>query len=155
MVRQRECWIDCWKGILIFLVVLGHVVGMLYHYTTGCSQLLMENIYKGIYLFHMPAFFFLAGYVSERRKQGECQSLRTATVRDLVEKKARRLLVPYVFWGVVSVVVFLALNGLVAGARAGATTGYYSDSMFNFRLVAAVCIVATRWRMAAWRGIPV
>lgn len=44
-------WIDACKGIGILLVVLGHV--------TDSGGLLNRSIY----LFHMPLFFFLSGYL--------------------------------------------------------------------------------------------
>lgn len=64
---KRENWIDSWKGILIFLVVLGHVVGMLCHYTHGETSKFMSLCYKWIYLFHMPAFFVVVGVTTGLR----------------------------------------------------------------------------------------
>lgn len=53
----RESWIDVLKGIGIILVVIGHTS--------------MENpLVKWIYVFHMPLFFALSGYMFGRgRKQ--------------------------------------------------------------------------------------
>lgn len=47
---KRYAWIDCVKGIGIFLVVLGHIY---------------KDNYVGqwIYSFHMPLFFMLSGYL--------------------------------------------------------------------------------------------
>ena len=49
-VSERYTWIDCIKGIGIFLVVLGHIY---------------KDNYIGlwIYSFHMPLFFMLSGYL--------------------------------------------------------------------------------------------
>ena len=54
---MRESWIDVLKGIGIILVVIGHTS--------------MENpLVKWIYVFHMPLFFALSGYMFGRgRKQ--------------------------------------------------------------------------------------
>ncbi|MEI3166670.1 MAG: acyltransferase family protein [Lachnospiraceae bacterium] len=49
MSTNRRSDIDIAKGFALFLVVLGHVVTM--HHT----------IFRWIYAFHMPAFFFLSG----------------------------------------------------------------------------------------------
>ena len=49
MSMNRRSDIDIAKGFALFLVVLGHVVTM--HHT----------IFRWIYAFHMPAFFFLSG----------------------------------------------------------------------------------------------
>ena len=49
-MNGRIRWVDIAKGIGIFLVVLGH-----------CQ--ITENVLTLITTFHMPLFFFLAGYV--------------------------------------------------------------------------------------------
>lgn len=54
MVVERNRSIDAIKGILIFLVVVGHIL----------LGTLDENIFRYvIYFFHMPAFFFVSGYL--------------------------------------------------------------------------------------------
>lgn len=63
----RIGWVDSWKGLLILLVVFGHVVGMLVHYSSGVAQSVMAVAYKEVYLFHMPAFFLLVGMVDRLR----------------------------------------------------------------------------------------
>lgn len=52
--------IDNLKGLLIFLVVFGH---SLESYKT--EHVLLNSIYIFIYLFHMPAFVFISGYLSK------------------------------------------------------------------------------------------
>lgn len=56
-VPQRSSYWDNQKGILIFLVVLGH-------FTMAYEAL--RSITGGIYLFHMPAFLFISGYFSSK-----------------------------------------------------------------------------------------
>lgn len=61
MVRDDK--IDRIKGILIFLVVFGHLM---------VAALFVENqymldIHYYIYAFHMPAFILISGYLSKRR----------------------------------------------------------------------------------------
>ena len=46
---MRIGWIDSWRGILIFLVVIGHVVGMSYHFVNIEDQRVLSLIYKFIY----------------------------------------------------------------------------------------------------------
>jgi fucose 4-O-acetylase-like acetyltransferase len=67
--RQRNCYLDNAKGILIFLVVLGHVIHVVKFGGSAGKNLepsLFSNIYTVVYLgictFHMPAFVFIAGY---------------------------------------------------------------------------------------------
>lgn len=68
---QRERWIDVYRGIGITLVVWGHVYG-------GYS-------FDVIFLFHMPLFFFISGYLF--------QPVRDAHV--YCRRKAAQLLIPY------------------------------------------------------------
>ena len=52
----RDNRFDVLKGILIFLVVLGHLLG---EYKNNSLILI---VWRCIYLFHMPAFIFISGY---------------------------------------------------------------------------------------------
>jgi fucose 4-O-acetylase-like acetyltransferase len=60
----RNCYLDNAKGILIFLVVFGHVIQGLLESFHGrdLESFSFASVYSGIYLFHMPAFVFIAGY---------------------------------------------------------------------------------------------
>lgn len=57
-VKNRIPFWDNMKGILIFLVVYGH---LLENMTSPAAAFL----YKGIYLFHMPLFVFCSGYLAK------------------------------------------------------------------------------------------
>ena len=76
--RNRELWIDQWKGLLILLVVVGHVVGGWAHLATEPALSFFEGIYRVIYLSHMPAFFAVAGC---------CWHSRTDSLRTFAWKK--------------------------------------------------------------------
>ena len=54
-MRERKYWIDYLKAIAIYLVILGHLPDEL-------------HIKWGIYLFHMPLFFIISGYLYKPRK---------------------------------------------------------------------------------------
>lgn len=54
---KREPYWDVVKGILIVLVVLGHVV----QFAVG-GNFWGNALFKGIYLFHMPLFVMVSGY---------------------------------------------------------------------------------------------
>ncbi len=73
-------WIFIAKGIGIILVVIGH-------YTPTDYPIYWKNIKEVIYTFHMPLFFILSGYLYCEAKQ---------TYKQLVVKKTKRLLLPYV-----------------------------------------------------------
>ncbi len=75
MSRNRRSDIDIAKGFALFLVVLGHVVTM--HHT----------IFRWIYAFHMPVFFFLSGMTFRPEKYTSCL--------DYIKKRGRSLILPY------------------------------------------------------------
>jgi fucose 4-O-acetylase-like acetyltransferase len=84
--RPRDPWLDNTKAVLITLVVVGHVLGRGLEQRMGAAHAL----YVFIYLFHMPAFVFLAGHL------GGAGPLTERGARKLVE----RLLAPYVVFTV-------------------------------------------------------
>ncbi|WP_348717374.1 acyltransferase [uncultured Alistipes sp.] len=56
--RERQGWIDAMRGFAIFLVVVGHI-----------EMFMLEPVEESvlvriIYLFHIPLFFFISGYLS-------------------------------------------------------------------------------------------
>ena len=123
---MREVWIDSWKGLLIFLVVLGHVAGAVVHLTSGAASTVSALIYKWIYLFHMPAFFFLYGYVRVIRTGG------SSPFSEFLKRKFRRLVVPYFFWGIVSAIAYFVLGDLFLGRLSEVNDGDYNGMMaFN------------------------
>lgn len=74
--KERIYWIDVAKGYGILLVILGHLNTNLIKYE--------------LYTFHIPLFFFLAGYVFHPEKY---------TFKELLKKKLRTLILPYFFMG--------------------------------------------------------
>lgn len=73
---ERIVWIDIAKGIGIILVVLGHV-----NYVSDIDY----NIIRVVYMFHMPLFFFLSGYLYKKNTD----------IKGLVKNKFQQLMVPY------------------------------------------------------------
>ncbi|MEH1830237.1 MAG: acyltransferase family protein [Nostoc sp.] len=69
-MSQRIEWIDCWKGLAIITVVVGHIVN------PGS---------KYIFWFHMPLFFFISGYLYSKKTDYSA----------FFKKKFFHLLVPY------------------------------------------------------------
>lgn len=62
-MNQRSIYLDNLKGTLITLVVVGHMTGPLVH-----QSIIFKSAYFYIYLFHVPAFAFLSGYLSSHKK---------------------------------------------------------------------------------------
>lgn len=53
MENKRLAWVDWMKALLILLVVIGHT----------CLYSQESFLTPFIYLFHIPAFFFVSGYL--------------------------------------------------------------------------------------------
>ena len=120
MEKERINWIDAYKGVLILLVVAGHAIGAASHLMAegSTSRLVFEQAYKFIYLFHMPAFFFIAGVTFK--------PAGTQSFASFIGQKSRRLLIPYIVFGLFSALVFiLASSAFDAAVGTHATDSYY------------------------------
>ena len=60
IAKKRDPYFDNLKGILIFLVVAGHCLNICRESDPYCNYL-----FHLIYAFHMPLFFYIAGYFSK------------------------------------------------------------------------------------------
>lgn len=79
---MRLLYLDSMKGILIFLVILGHAIQF-------TSQEYEDNfMFKFIYSFHMPLFLMISGYLTYRKKHDN----------RMIAKRARQCLVPFIIW---------------------------------------------------------
>lgn len=79
--KHRDLSLDFMKGILIYLVIVGHVIAK--YAEPGWA-------YTVIHTFHMPLFFFISGFLVP-------PSLNQ-TFRDFAVKKYRRILRPALCW---------------------------------------------------------
>lgn len=95
--NNRNTQIDNIKGLLILLAVLGHIVEPL----TG-PQPYLYQFYAFIYIFHMPAFLFLSGYLS---KGGESFN---------AGKIVNQLIVPFLVFNCIYEILYYAQNGEVS-----------------------------------------
>lgn len=75
---ERDTTLDSMKGVAIIAMVIGHL------------SFFMRDL---IYSFHMPLFFITAGYVYKHRP-----------IKDALFKDARRLLLPYLIIGMVTLI---------------------------------------------------
>lgn len=82
MMKNRIYYLDALKGILIILVVLGHVI----QFTNPNYQ--HDFLFRFIYSFHMPLFFAISGYLMYKGKF-EIQLFR---------KSIFQLLLPFITW---------------------------------------------------------
>lgn len=93
-VANRLLWIDIYKGIAITLVVLGHLS-------------IPGKLYTWIYLFHMYAFFFIAGTTYHYRETRSWWAYLCSSVK--------RLYVPYLCYGAIWNLI-LVIRGVHSGA---------------------------------------
>ncbi|UHA71869.1 acyltransferase family protein [Paenibacillus sp. 481] len=126
--QQRDYLIDNCKGLLMFLVVLGHGLEYLRK-----EYELAEMMYVFIYLFHMPVFVFISGYLSKNIEKGRNNAVKN-------------LLVPFLFFNVIWNFLQLA-SGWFTGVGKGVATIqlfsfftpgwalWYLFSMFLWRLL--------------------
>lgn len=86
---QRIQYVDLFRSVGIILMVMGHVG--------------FGNIFdKFIHSFHMPMFFFISGYMFRKNKY---------PLKNYFLKKVKSLLIPYIFWGLISFVAWTAFKG--------------------------------------------
>lgn len=86
--KQRVAWIDFSKVICIYLVVLGHALS--YSVTNECY---LRNF---IYLFHLPVFFFISGYLYHSTEKN--------FYLDLLQN-IKSLVVPYIFLNAIALIL--------------------------------------------------
>jgi fucose 4-O-acetylase-like acetyltransferase len=100
----RIGWIDAARGIGILLVVLGHTLGGLIDSLAGADAPALRWLFLGIYTFHMPLFFLLAGLlVAQRLEKGTGRFLRGLLPT---------IVWPYLLWSVVQLGVIFAIGSL-------------------------------------------
>lgn len=89
VANEHYEWIDATKGLGILLVIAGHTFS--------------GYLYNVIYLFHMPMFFLISGYLH-----------KIENIPIFFKRKISRLIKPYVFYlSVFTLLIFLKeyLNG--------------------------------------------
>jgi fucose 4-O-acetylase-like acetyltransferase len=90
MTKERLQWLDIAKGIGILLVVVGHM-GSYFDFSHA------NMLVQAIYLFHMPLFFILSGYVFKPDADWA-----------FIKARVKSLLVPYfAYLGIIFVVLQL------------------------------------------------
>ena len=81
-VKKRIMWLDAIKGYAIFMVMLSHILPY-------------NDILGFLYSGYMPLFFISSGFTDK----GDLTSM-------YLVKKTKRLLIPYIFYGIIGVLLF-------------------------------------------------
>jgi fucose 4-O-acetylase-like acetyltransferase len=102
---DRNASVDVMRGIAIILVVLGHATrgAMALPGDSGAALRFLDWF---IYCFHMPAFFYLAGYFTGF-------SLRNRPVADFARSRVGAVLRPYVVWSLIYFVASQVVGRLI------------------------------------------
>lgn len=75
---KRDFLFDNIRGILIILVVFGHLI------RPETSNVYTDSIYTFIYFFHMPVFIFISGYFSKNLQKSHDNAIKTFLIPFLV-----------------------------------------------------------------------
>jgi fucose 4-O-acetylase-like acetyltransferase len=116
-VKRLE-WLDAAKGFAIIMVVVGHVSALPW-------------LVSAIFIWHMPFFFFVAGYTFRPNTD----------LRAHLKDKARRLLIPYAVY-----LMLFSLPDLVFAVKSG-TPLAFGNFLFT-RLMGGRLVYA--WLVAVW-----
>lgn len=115
--KKRNYMIDNIKVLLIFSVVFGHVI----EYYIKDSNLL-KGIYIFIYIFHMPLFIFISGYLSKNTNKSRRGAFKN-------------LLIPYIFFNMVwYTVVYIGTKDFMFSFIYPGWTLWYLISLFFWRV---------------------
>lgn len=95
---SRDLSFDFIKGVLIILVVVGHVIQGLYG--IDVPDVWENPLFNVIYTFHMPLFIFISGYFFYHSLKSPLSSL--------IKKKFLRLIVPSFVWSSLIFIIWWA-----------------------------------------------
>lgn len=102
MDKKRIEYVDIFRGIGIILMILGHIgyIGIFDKIIRHVGFNVSADIV--VHAFHMPMFFVVSGFFYSRPVK-LCGG-------GYIKKKARTLLVPYIVFGIISYIIWLAIN---------------------------------------------
>ncbi|CAM3682941.1 acyltransferase family protein [Nocardiopsis rhodophaea] len=126
---KRDALLDNAKFLLILLVVIGHVIEP----TTDTRE--ANTVYFWIYLFHMPAFALISGYLS-RSFDGSARR---------IDRLLTTVAAPYlIFWGIYAVQSLTAERGLPDGPLEPLWLTWFLAALFVWRLTVPL------WKRLRW-----
>ena len=96
LTSRRWKEIDCLYAIGFILVLIGHSHPSDWSSFEGS---VLRRVVLFVYTFHMPLFFFVAGFLFQNS-----DSLKKRGYRKWIADKALRLLTPYFFWSLIALV---------------------------------------------------
>jgi fucose 4-O-acetylase-like acetyltransferase len=91
---QRIAWVDNLKFLGIFAIYLGHLLGHLGR-AAGYA-------YPFVFIYHVPLFFFVSGFFAFKDNN--------LTYMSYVIKKVKQLLIPYLFFSILSIIILTLMD---------------------------------------------
>ncbi|MFH0753766.1 MAG: acyltransferase family protein [Candidatus Omnitrophota bacterium] len=101
-MQPKNVVLDIVKGMAILLVVAGHVIQR--SMVVEGQDYFLNPLFKCIYMFHMPVFFFISGFLM-------AQSLKKRSLAEILKLRAGGLLVPFLSWGLLGMGTVFVLSG--------------------------------------------
>ncbi|WP_343212712.1 nodulation factor fucose acetyltransferase NolL [Bradyrhizobium yuanmingense] len=133
--NDRDLTLDFAKGVLILLVIVGHLIQYILYQDEGFWE---SPCFKWIYMFHMPLFMAISGYLG-------CRALLGKSFAQAVGDRAMQLLLPMLFWG-----ALLETAKLAVLPRAPDASGYFLPFLYDvagtywFVWAALVCFLLVK-----------
>ncbi len=93
---KRFRWIDCLKGLAIFLVILGHSIER-YQNAVG-ENIILGQIDNFIYGFHMMLFFMISGYIYGMKEEKLKENGQSEGFWKFTKNKLIDLGIPYIIF---------------------------------------------------------
>lgn len=133
MKKERDSLLDVLKGVLIYLVVLGHVIQYF-----GVVQNFFDNtLFKFIYSFHMPLFAMISGYLLY-------YSLSHHSYKSVLFSRVKTLCIPIIVWGTI-----INIYGMILCTWFD--IGRYTDIWFLWTILFATIFVVIYSKMPKFR----
>lgn len=128
--KNRIADLDILKGIAIFLVVMGHVIGMCIRGIDSCIA------FKIIEQLHMPIFFFISGWFSFKIANGKLASPKLG-------KRFKQLIIPFLVVSSLWIMYFphSGLKSPLSNNIPQMLTTYWKDGYwFTLALFEIICL---------------
>ncbi len=103
MKKERINWIDIYKGFLIVLVVIGHVISS--YEGAGVSNSLYKALFSIIYSFHMACFVFISGFL--------CNIKNNTSKAKQIKKRMITYGIPYIIFSFIWIVFKMVFSKYV------------------------------------------
>ena len=104
---MREDWIDRWRGLMICVIVLFHVIDVVAPFADEAEAMILRHASAFIERFHVVSFFVLAGVIFGGGKP----------LMSFLFGKAKRLLIPYFSFGMMWALLYVLLSRFVSGGQ--------------------------------------